>query len=197
MSSHHFVKDGQEPALIIEGFTQPHQVHDLLEWAPQVIVFEKALPAMQLLGIKADVVFADPASLDAIASQLEYQMPVTILPSPEEAMLCKAFDLLVELGQRYVCVTVNRLQNHFELSAPYLGRLEINFFEENMKWSSVVSRKFEKWMPSGATFFVSTASNFRVDGPAEQLNENSVRTLSDSLIAIHCEAPFWVGEPLQ
>ena len=43
MSSHHFVKEGQEPALLIMDALSLALIEPLLEWAPQVIVCENAL----------------------------------------------------------------------------------------------------------------------------------------------------------
>ena len=58
MSSHHIVRDTQEPALIIaNGEACSRELLDqLLEWNPVVMVLDGALPRVLELGIKIDIV---------------------------------------------------------------------------------------------------------------------------------------------
>jgi thiamine pyrophosphokinase len=57
MSSHHIIRDKQEPALIIaNGEACSMDILDqLLEWSPMVIVLDGALEHVISLGIKVDV----------------------------------------------------------------------------------------------------------------------------------------------
>ena len=196
MSSHHFVKEGQEPALIIEDIGQAEHVQTLLEWSPQVIVFESGLARVQLLGIKADLVFVTPESLERVRKELVYQMPIELLASPEEKMLGDAFELLIRNRQRHVFVSVNHLKNHFEVAQPYLTRLEITFLDKNAKWSSVSSGRIAKWWPAGSSLFIEAPSGFRLEGPAKKTSQKTVQVTSDSFLAIASDGIFWLGEPL-
>jgi hypothetical protein len=196
MSSHHFVKEGQEPALIIEDISQAEHVQAVLEWAPQVVVLESALTQIRLLGIKADVVFATPESLENVADDLRYQMPVDLLPATREKMLGDAFELLIRNGQRHVFVSVKQLKNHFELAQPYLTSLKITFLDEHTKWSSVSSGKVEKWWPEGSTLTIEASSGFRLEGHAKKTSEKTVLLTSGSLLGIASDGIFWLGEPL-
>ena len=58
MSSHYFVKENQEPALIIDHLTvfPFSKLEDLLEWAPQVICLPSALPKAISYQFKIDVI---------------------------------------------------------------------------------------------------------------------------------------------
>ena len=58
MSSHHFVKENQEPALIIDRLTAfPFsKLEDLLEWAPKVICLPSVLPQAISYQFKVDVI---------------------------------------------------------------------------------------------------------------------------------------------
>ena len=60
MSSHHIVKDKQEPALIIANGEECSQelMGQLLEWQPTVMVLDGALDRVLPLGIKVDIVLA-------------------------------------------------------------------------------------------------------------------------------------------
>ena len=61
MSSHHFVKEGQEPALIIaNGASCSYELLTaIMEWCPFVVVLDGAYQRIQKLGIKPDVVLGD------------------------------------------------------------------------------------------------------------------------------------------
>jgi len=59
MSSHHFVKEQQEPALLILDTSVSYEtMSPLLEWSPTVLVTELAIDAVLSWGIKVDVILA-------------------------------------------------------------------------------------------------------------------------------------------
>src|SRR5690606_19720745 len=59
MSSHHIVRENQEPALLVTtGHSIDHELlGQLLEWSPTVITDTHNLDYLLALGIKVDVVF--------------------------------------------------------------------------------------------------------------------------------------------
>lgn len=61
MSSHHIIRDKQEPALIIANgeACSIEILEQLLEWSPTVIVLDGALERVIELGIKVDVWLGD------------------------------------------------------------------------------------------------------------------------------------------
>ncbi len=61
MSSHHIVRDDQEPALIIANGAscQPELLGQLLEWSPLVVVLDSAIERVMHLDIKIDVLLGD------------------------------------------------------------------------------------------------------------------------------------------
>ena len=61
MSSHHIVRDDQEPALIIaNGAACSDEIlGQLLEWSPLVVVLDSAMERVVNLGIKVDVLLGD------------------------------------------------------------------------------------------------------------------------------------------
>ena len=61
MSSHHIVRDDQEPALIIANGAacQPELLGQLLEWSPLVVVLDSAMERVMELDIKVDVLLGD------------------------------------------------------------------------------------------------------------------------------------------
>ena len=65
MSSHHMVKEGQEPALIIANgqMCSYALLEQMLQWSPLVVVCDGAYERTQRLQLKADVVIGDFDSL--------------------------------------------------------------------------------------------------------------------------------------
>lgn len=61
MSSHHIVREGQEPALIIANGAacDPELMDQLLEWSPFIVVLDGALQRVLERQIKFDVVLGD------------------------------------------------------------------------------------------------------------------------------------------
>src|SRR5687767_7172608 len=83
VSSHHFVKEGQEPALAILEAYSLEAVEPLLEWAPLVIVAEAAIDEVVRWGIKIDVVVAKEEKARQLFDQLSDQGPIKFLVCAE------------------------------------------------------------------------------------------------------------------
>ena len=103
MSSHHIVKEKQEPALIIANGEACSQelMGQLLEWSPFVIVLDGAINRVIDLGIKIDVLFGDFDRIDFNQEEiLKSQFPIEIIhaPNQDKTDLEKAIDFLIERG---------------------------------------------------------------------------------------------------
>ena len=61
MSSHHIVRENQEPALIIANgeACSTELLNQLLEWSPFIVVLDSAIDRVLELGIKVDVLIGD------------------------------------------------------------------------------------------------------------------------------------------
>lgn len=100
MSSHHIVRDDQEPALIIANGAScsSELLGQLLEWSPLVIVLDSAIERVMQLDIKVDVLLGDfDRNLD-FKKYEELQYPIEIVHTPDQNKtdLEKAFDYLIE-----------------------------------------------------------------------------------------------------
>lgn len=99
MSSHHVVREKQEPALIIANgeACSSDLLGQLLEWSPVVIVLDGALDRVLGLGIKIDVILGDFDGKDPEAIR-QSQYPVKVVHTPDQTFtdLEKAILYLVE-----------------------------------------------------------------------------------------------------
>jgi thiamine pyrophosphokinase len=125
MSSHHFVKDGQEPALIIaNGESCSYEMLiGLMEWCPYIVVLDGAYHRVKKLQIQPDLVIGD---FDSIASLDATEHTEFIKDNDQETTdLEKAINHLVAKGYsdiNVVWATGKRLDhtlNNFHSLAKY------------------------------------------------------------------------------
>lgn len=106
MSSHHFVKENQEPALIIANGKDCDEslLSQALEWSPYVVVLDGAVDRVLSLGIKFDALLGDFDRLGPDHEIFKSQSDVEIVHTPDQDKtdLEKAIDFLIEKKQTAV-----------------------------------------------------------------------------------------------
>ncbi|WP_395064046.1 thiamine diphosphokinase [Flavobacterium sp.] len=154
MSSHHIVRDDQEPALIIaNGASCSFELlGQLLEWAPIVVVLDNAIERVLQLDIKVDVLLGDFDGDFNPEIYKEKQFPLEIVhtPNQDKTDLEKAFDYLIEKGHKAVNVvwatgkradhTITNITNIVR----FRDKLKIVILDDHSKVFLLPS-KFEKW----------------------------------------------------
>jgi thiamine pyrophosphokinase len=99
MSSHHIVRDAQEPALIIaNGESCSYDLlGQLLEWSPHIVVLDGALPRVEELKIKYDVVLGDfdGLDIDALTELVPPDTKIIHTPDQEKTDLEKGIEYLI------------------------------------------------------------------------------------------------------
>ena len=154
MSSHHIVRDDQEPALIIANGAECSNelLGQLLEWSPIVIVLDNAMERVVNLGIKVDVLLGDFDGDFNPEIYKEKQFPLEIVhtPNQDKTDLEKAFDYLIEKGHKAVNViwatgkradhTITNITN----IVSYRNKLKIVILDDHSK-VFLLPNKFEKW----------------------------------------------------
>jgi thiamine pyrophosphokinase len=157
MSSHHIVRDDQEPALIIaNGAACSNELMgQLLEWSPLVIVLDSAIERVLELGIKVDVLLGDFDRGLNPDQYLEMQYPLEIVytPNQDKTDLEKAFDYLIQRKIPAVNViwATGRRADHTITNITnivrYRNTLKIVLLDDNSK-VFLLPPKFEKWYPA-------------------------------------------------
>ena len=154
MSSHHIVRDDQEPALIIANgeMCSNELLGQLLEWSPLVIVLDSAIERVLELGIKVDVLLGDFDRGFDVEYYKEKQYPIEIVhtPNQDKTDLEKAFDYLIEKGHKAANViwatgkradhTINNLTN----IVAYRNQLKVVILDDYSK-VFLLPNHFEKW----------------------------------------------------
>ena len=154
MSSHHIVRDDQEPALIIANGASCswELLGELLEWSPIVVVLDNAIERVLQLDIKVDVLLGDFD--DDFNSEIykEKQFPLEIVhtPNQDKTDLEKAFDYLIEKGHKAVNVVwatgkrADHTITNVTTIVQYRNKLKIVILDDHSK-IFLLSEKFEKW----------------------------------------------------
>ena len=154
MSSHHIVRDDQEPALIIANGASCSEelMGQLLEWSPLVIVLDSAIERVLELGIKVDVLLGDFDRGFNPEYYLEKQYPLEIVhtPNQDKTDLEKAFDYLIKKGHKAVNViwATGKRADHTITNitsiVKFRNQLKIVLLDDHSK-IFLLPNTFEKW----------------------------------------------------
>ena len=154
MSSHHIVRDDQEPALIIANGAECSRelLGQLLEWSPLVIVLDSAIERAITLEIKIDVLLGDfDRNFDAnYYKEIQYPIEIIKIIDQNKTDLEKAFDYLIERkipAVNVVWATGKRADHtitNLTTLAQYREKLKIVILDDHSK-VFLLPKKFEKW----------------------------------------------------
>jgi thiamine pyrophosphokinase len=157
MSSHHIVRDDQEPALIIANGAacSKELMGQLLEWSPLVIVLDSAIQRVIELGIKVDVLLGDfDNNFNAEQYRdLQYPLEIVYTPDQEKTDLEKAFDYLIDrkIPAANVIWATGKRADHTITNITNIVRfrdtLKIVILDDHSK-VFLLPKKFEKWYPA-------------------------------------------------
>lgn len=186
MSSHHFVKDKQEPALIIANGQEcsDELLGQLLEWNPFVVVLDNAIYRVLSRGIKPDLWLGDfdtGHDFDAIREQV-YPLEILHTPDQNKTDLEKALDLLVERDYPAVNIVwaTGRRADHTITNITNLvrqkGRIKTVIFDDYSRIFPLPDY-FEKWYPAGTPLSlipVGTVEGITTEGLKYELSDESL-----------------------
>lgn len=191
MSSHHFVREGQEPALLILDAISFDAAGPLLEWVPLVLVEAMTLEKVLAWGIKVDVVLAEQGSL--FQPLAEYG-PVEQISYQPGSCLSTALSYLNE--KKHQAVTVLTIDKSVFNTAIQYQTLAINLIDERHRWVYVRTR-FDKWYPAQTELqVVKTDENQTIKSSGLSPFNNNWISQVDGMVSLHADKPFWIGETL-
>jgi thiamine pyrophosphokinase len=158
MSSHHVIRDEQEPALIIANGESCNfeLIGQLLEWSPLVVVLDSAIDRVLDLGIKVDVLLGDFDRDFDPKFYLEKQFPLEIIyaPDQEKTDLEKALNYLINRGfpaANIVWATGKRADHtmtNLTNIVQYRDKIKVVVLDDHSK-VFLLPNHYEKWYPAG------------------------------------------------
>lgn len=177
MSSHHIVREKQEPALLIlslNGF-EDELLGQLLEWSPTVMVTSLVAEQLHAFGIKIDWIVGGNTDHDL-------QSDVKHLPLTNQPLHIIALDYLIDKGYPSVNIVTDDLDLNQYL--PYADKITLVMFYRHQKIYGIESG-FSKWKPAAETIkILSDVKNLTIDG-LEQTAQNVYTTLTDGFFSLH------------
>jgi len=177
MSSHHIVRENQEPALFIAN---PNSLSDeylnqLLEWSPTIITLSEHYELLKSREIKIDVVLdnqgLDPTFIEEHLSLLPFS----------GSYLNPLFELLGERKN----FAVNIITEDINRSAyePFLSDFVIILLNSNRK--CLLVKKYEKWLPKGSSLIIENYEGKSSElKNLESISDLEFRVVQDGFISI-------------
>jgi thiamine pyrophosphokinase len=182
MSSHHVVREKQEPALLVlglDGFSE-ELFGQLLEWSPTVIVTEQTAEKVHAFGIKIDWVITNQPDE-------HLQSDVKFMPAGADSLAEAALKYLVSHDYPAVNIVTDHLQLKDYLF--FTDKINMVIFHGNQKVYAV-SSGFSKWKPGGETIeLLSEPGQFHFSG-LEMLDHHRYKTTHDGFFSLQFDQPF-------
>ena len=146
MSSHHFVKEQQEPAVFIlnPSGINFESVAPLLEWSPTILVDQESVDLVLSWGIKIDVILATSSFQEENRHLLEEQYPLRFLTVSTESALEEGIHYLLASQHKGVHLVGFDHQKHQQLEEKIL-HLDLTLVDGDWKYYPVKGGKFSKW----------------------------------------------------
>lgn len=207
MSSHHIVRDEQEPALLAlnAGWLGNETLASLLEWSPTIVLPANQVEVLTSLGFKPDVVVATSDERNASTDSWDMLAPLTVLKRTEtEDVAVAALHYL--LAKKYTAVNI--LASPFDLPLAefslFFKNMDIVFYNETSRWLWVRNGQYSKWLPAGARLNVKSVggpqqfswSGFTTEPTQQALDRVSFGVENEDMVSIRSPRPFLLEEQL-
>lgn len=174
MSSHHIVKEKQEPALLIADIEalEVELLGQLLEWTPTIIANDISANKLIELGLKVDIVVTHGA--------FSAQDNVTLIYNEQLSFIETALNFLIE--QDYPAVNIISFNFDFYKLLPYLKAINIVIFKNGQKIIAIKSG-FKKWAAINEVIEISSNTPIKTKG-LKKLNQHQFKTNQDGVYEI-------------
>lgn len=208
MSSHHIVRDQQEPALIVEDISEfpIKSLNEMLGWSPTVVCLEKSIVQFSMYGLKVDHAIVEKKKLLTFEEILSHQYPFTLHKS-EENSLKQAIYILKESAHPAINIITSKARLS-EAMREVLAYPEIEFSIFTPQAKALLHRKneYHKWVPKDTQIELESLNKealFQVFGFTTDLYNGEIgqsRLLvarEDGKVKITCsQPPFLISEEL-
>lgn len=184
MSSHHVVRENQEPALLIEDYNALSEEHlgQLLEWSPTIITVAHNLDYFVSQAIKVDVLYGN--DLNALQEEIK-------IISPIKSFIEDSLHYLITNQHKSVNILTESLS---PIYLEYASKLNIVLFCQGIRYV-VVKNRYEKWKSSGSKMHISP-SNIKSFNGLSFINGNTFEVDKDGFVSIEMSSSdfVYVGE---
>ena len=173
MSSHHIVREKQEPALFIHHFGNFNEEYlgQLLEWSPTLLVASSEYEKAVSLGLKVDVVIGKQENPQIQESTKWIFSPTESLPATVKYLI----------AEKYPAVNIIGLDSKFDDIADLIPEIDIVLFTSTEK-SYPIKAGFSVWKPAGAIFKIDIISYFETSN-LKPNTDGSFEVIADGFVS--------------
>ena len=203
MSSHHFVKEQQEPAVFILEVKDISfdTVAPLLEWSPTLLVAQEAVEVVLSWGIKIDIILANQAFQNENGHLLEEQYPLLFLTVSSLSALEEGVHYLLASQHNGVHLVGFDHQNHQQLEEKIFD-LDLTLLDGDWKYYPIKGGKFSKWFVAAEIRLLASENQLvevsNADGtllfPVCYLTQLEV---PEGISTCSSTGIFWIGEQVR
>ncbi|WP_183557163.1 thiamine diphosphokinase [Mucilaginibacter sp. SP1R1] len=182
MSSHHIVREKQEPALLVLGIDSfPEELlGQLLEWSPTVITTPHTAEKLDASGIKVDWMITD-------GDHGIIQSDVKVMSAGDATMAAAAFNYLI--ANHYPAVNVVTDELDLNVFLQYAGKINLVIFHDQQKIYAVNSG-FSKWKPANEIIKLLTEPDGLKYTGLERIGEGEYKTTGDGFFTLQFKDAF-------
>jgi thiamine pyrophosphokinase len=181
MSSHHIVREKQEPALLVLGLDDfsDELLGQLLEWSPTVIATEQTAENLNAYGIKIDWIISDGGN--------DLQSDVKMMSVGNNPLISTTLKYLI--AQDYSAVSIITDELNLDDYLPFADRINLVIFYKQQKIYAINSG-FSKWKPAGEIVELLTpAHGLNLNG-LEMIKNDQYKTIDDGFFTIGFDETF-------
>ncbi len=192
MSSHHIIRENQEPALIIANgeACSSDLLDQLLEWSPKIMVLDGAIERAINLGIKIDFLLGDFDHPDIDYDEIrksQYPIEIVHTPDQEKTDLEKGIEYLIKANHKAVNIiwATGRRIDHTIANVTnivkYKNQIDIVMYDDYSRIYPLLPlpNKFQKW------YKANTAISLIPVGVAESIKTSNLKfSLTDERLCL-------------
>jgi thiamine pyrophosphokinase len=182
MSSHHIVREKQEPALLVLGLDNFDEelLGQLLEWSPTLIATSQTAEKLNSLGIKIDWIITD-------SSNVVEQSDIKVLGANGNSPADAALEYLTTFGYPSVNIITGELDLNNYL--PYADKINLVIFN-NGRRIFPVSPGFSKWKPAGEVIEILSPVTELQFSCLNKVDDSHYETARDGIFCLDFNEPF-------
>lgn len=176
MSSHHIVREKQEPALLVLGLNNFSEelLGQLLEWSPTVITTPLVAEQINSYEIKIDIIIADEIDENL-------QSDIKQIPQGKASPIDAALNYLIQNEYKAVNIVTDDVKLGDFMA--FANKINIVIYSEGQKIYAVNSG-FSKWKPAGEDIrILSVYLNLQTSGLTAK-GGNDFITTDDGFISL-------------
>lgn len=193
MSSHHVVRERQEPALAIATESADSELLGaLLEWSPTVILIEPSSQFIKSLWFKVDIVIAMHSKAPSLLPHLQQQWPFKLLQHQHSALTCM-MNFLIKKEYTAVNLLAPMRASLVRMLQAYGAHLDICIYDRNIRWVYGRAGKFKKWVKKDTDFsWIKGRETLIING--KKISDTAYVSGQDGWVTFTSKEPFWLGE---